>query len=517
MKLPSRLKIPPALRAISDFLAESRTESYLVGGALRDLVLGRETSDLDIAVKGQALEIARKAATALNGKYVALDEANGTARVLLPGKPEWQIDFTGFGGTIEQDLGRRDFTVGAMAANLAHMGAGPSPIIDPYHGLEDLSNGIIRVVSDGTFRADPLRLLRAVRLASELGFTIERHTEDLIKREAPLISQSAGERLREELLRILALPSSGQRWAYFDRLGLVTELFPELKSARGIRQPEEHHWDVLHHSLMTEAAAGFLLRQGEWEYASPDVLDVVPWSAELAAHFETEVSHGSTRSTLLKLAGLLHDVAKPETRVVTESGRTRFLGHADLGATVTADILIRLRFSTREVKLVETLVKYHLRPTQMSQTGLPSPRAIYRYFRDTGEAGLDTLYLSLADHLAARGPGLLRAEWRRHSETVAYVTRQHFEANTPAKPPRLLTGHDLIGTFNLSPGPRIGEILEAVREATAAGELASKAQAMEYAGVLLAAPPKSRRHEKDNRESRGKVLPHTPEETNDEE
>lgn len=516
MKLPSHFKIPPTLRAIGDYLAASRTESYLVGGALRDLVLGRETSDLDIAVKGNALEIARKAAMALGGKYVTLDEANGTARVLLPGKPGWQIDFTGFDGTIEQDLGRRDFTVGAMAANLASIGAGPPAIIDPCHGLKDLSNGFIRAVSDGAFRADPLRLLRAVRLSGELGFTIEPHTEELIRREAPLISQPAGERLREELLRLLAIPSSGQRWAYFDRLGLATGLLPELEPARGTGQPKEHHWDVLHHSLMTVAAAGFLLRQGEWEYASPDVLDIVPWSAELAAHFEAGVSHGSNRLALLKLAGLLHDVSKPQTKTITESGRTRFLGHAELGANAAADILTRMRFSTREVKLVETLVKCHMRPNQMSQTGLPSPRAVYRYFRDTGEAGLDTLYLSLADHLAARGPGLLRAEWRRHSETVAYVIRQHLEASTPASPPRLLTGHDLIATFNLSPGPRIGEILEAVREATAAGELAGKAQAIEYAGALLAAPAKSRRRKKEKRESRGKVLPRNQEETNDE-
>lgn len=488
MELPHRFKIPMALKKVGDYLTESGTEAYLVGGAMRNLLLGRKTADLDIAVKGKALEIARRAAEALKGKYIPLDEANDTARVLLAGKRRWQIDFTGFNDTIENDLGRRDFTVGAMALSLANIKDGLLAITDPYHGREDLAIRTIRAVSDGTFCADPLRLLRAVRLSGELGFTVERHTEDLIKREAYLVSLAAGERLREELLKILAISSNGERWDYFDRLGLATELFPELKSTRGIDQPVEHHWDVLHHSLMTVAAAGFLLRHGEWEYAPPEVLGVVPWSDRLAAYFDTEVSSGSTHTSLLKLAGLLHDISKPETKSVTEGGRTRFLGHADIGATVAASILTRLRFSAREIRLVETLVKHHLRPNQMSQTGLPTPHAIYRYFRDTGEAGLDTLYLSLADHLAARGPALDPAEWRRHNETVAYVIRQHFEATTPAIPPKLITGHDLMHAFNLSPGPLIGKILEAVQEATATGELVSRDQALVYAGTLLAAP-----------------------------
>jgi len=280
-----------------------------------------------------------------------------------------------------------------------------------------------------------------------------------------------------------------QHWEYFERLGLVTALFPELEAGRGVEQPVEHHWDVLHHSLMTAAAVGFLLRQGDWEYASPDVRDVVPWSDKLAKYFAAEVNSGSTRASLLKLAGLLHDIAKPQTKTL-ENGRTRFFGHPDLGATAAAGILGRLRFSTKEIKLVETMVKHHMRPTQMSQEGSPTPRAIYRYFRDTGEAGIDTLFLSLADHLAARGPGLIRKEWRRHSETTAYVIRQQFKKTEATRPQKLITGHDLMRVFKLSPGPTVGQILEAVHEATAAGELTSKKQAIRYAGTLLGALPK---------------------------
>lgn len=503
--LANNLKVPPPLKAVSDFLAESKLESYLVGGALRDLLLGHKTADLDIAVRGEALEITRKAAAALSGKYVALDEANGVARIVLSGPPRWQLDITGFKGDIEMDLGRRDFTVNAMAVSLSQLSRETPRITDPYRGLADLKRGIIRVVADDAFERDPLRLLRALRLAGELGFTIEGRTETLIQRHAHLIGQVAGERVREELLRILAIAGDGQLWEYLDRLGLVTGLFPELKMARGISQPREHHWDVLRHSLMTVAAADFLLRQGGWRYAPSTVLEVVPWSPRLKAHFETGVSHGSTRAALLKLSALLHDVAKAETRTVTESGRTRFLGHASLGAAVVSRILSRLRFSAREIKLVGAEVRHHLRPTQMSHGGLPSRRAIYRYFRDLGEAGLDTLYLSLADHLAARGPDLDPTEWQRHNEVVDYVIKQRFAEPGPGQPPRLISGHDLMRAFGLSPGPRIGELLEAVREARAAGELSSKEEALRYAGSILAACQGSHRpkeHRQDGRRAK---------------
>ncbi|MBA7701536.1 CC-adding tRNA nucleotidyltransferase [subsurface metagenome] len=216
------------------------------------------------------------------------------------------------------------------------------------------------------------------------------------------------------------------------------------------------------------------------------MLDVVPWSAVLSQHFGLEVSSGSTRGLLLRLAALLHDVAKPQTKAIDDSGRMRFLGHAKAGAAITANILERLRFSGKEIKLVETMVRHHLRPGQMSDNELPSHRAIYRYFRDTGGAGIDVLFLSLADHLATRGRHLNLAEWQKHGKMVEYVLAQHFERESLVIPLKLVDGHDLINIFGMSPGPRIGEILEAVREAQAAGELTSREEAISYIRERLA-------------------------------
>jgi poly(A) polymerase len=333
---------------------------------------------------------------------------------------------------------------------------------------------------------DPIRLLRAVRLGAELGFSLDKDTEQEVPRQAHLIATVAGERMREELLRLLALPDSGGHLGYLDRLGLLTAVIPELALARGVTQPKEHFWDVFDHTLKVVAAVDFLLRRAGWEYGGDEVLPAVPWSEELGLRFDVEVSPGSTRGTLLKLAALFHDIAKPQTQAVDASGRLRFLGHGNQGAEVAARILERLRFSVREIRLVSTLVKHHLRPGQLAQSDeLPTHRAIYRFFRDTGDAGIDVIFLSLADHLATWGPRLNLDGWRGHTRVAAYMLKQHMEQASQLASDRLVSGDDLINIFGLKPGPRIGEILENVREAQAARELVSHRAALAYIRALL--------------------------------
>jgi len=485
LKLSIETGTSSLLATVNNLLAEQGIKSYLVGGFIRDALLKRETADIDIALAADALEIAPGIADALGGSFVRLDEANKVGRVVVkdkkaPSGGRWQLDFAAFEGSIEQDLGRRDFTIDAMAIDLSGLAQDDIHLIDPFNGRADLEDKIIRAVAGTVFSSDAVRLLRAVRLAAELDFTIDSQTEALVKRHALLIAGIAGERVREELLRLLAVPDSGRFLSYFDELGLLTAIFPEMAAAKGVQQPKEHFWDVFAHSLKTVAAVDFILHEGSWEYAGGQVLAAVPWSDILARHFARPVSGGSTRRSLLKLAALLHDVAKPQTKALTEDGRTRFLGHPKDGAAIAADILERLRFSGKEVKLVEIVIKYHMRPGQMSQEGLPTRRAIYRYFRDCEEAGIDILFLSLADHLATRGPNLNLTGWQEHARLVEYVLAQHAEQEKLVAPARLVSGHDLINVFNIKPGPGMGLLLEAVREAQAAGELATREEALAY-------------------------------------
>ncbi len=481
------------LTRTNELLSELGVQGYVVGGFVRDTLLGRTTLDIDIAVTADAPEIARRVADSLAGKYILLDEIFGVARVIVTGPSagggQWQLDFSSCAGDIEQDLARRDFTINAMAIDMGELVADyrGARLIDPFNGCEDLDRGVVRSVRAEVFEEDAVRLLRAVRLAAELDFHIDRDTETQIRRYAHLITDIAGERVREELLRLLVVSGSGRFVKYLNELDLLTVVLPELAVAKGTEQPREHFWDVFDHSLETVAAVDFLLRQGDWEHADGELLAAVPWSAGLAEYFERRVSSSSTGEALLRLAALLHDVAKPQTRTVEPDGRMRFLGHAREGASLVATILERLRFSTKETRLVETMVKYHLRPMQMSQDGVPTSRAIYRYFRDTGEVGIDTLFLNLADHLATRGPHLDRAGWLEHTRIVDYLLKQHYEQQSQVRPVKLINGHDLMNIFGLSPGPLLGELLEAVREAQAAGEVTTREEALEYVRKHLAA------------------------------
>lgn len=482
----SKVSIKPEaarlLTEISRRLASKNNRAYIVGGFVRDALLERDNEDIDIAVAADAMETARDIAEIFYGKYIPLDDVNLTGRVVLP-ENKWFIDFTTLkGDTIEADLAHRDFTVNAMAFELTpdindHLDI--VDLIDPFGGRHDLEKHLLRALNDDIFKADAARLLRAVRIAAELNLDIDSGTATLITLDNRLITGIAGERIREELMRLLALPGAGQRLSQMDKLGLLTALIPELAPARNVDQPHAHYWDVFEHSLQTVSAVEFILRETGWQYGNKNALAMVPWSDRLSQHFNREISSGSTAGTILKLTALLHDIAKPQTKFI-EDGHARFFGHQEQGAAIADAIMERLRFSRREIQLVELLIKFHLRPTQMSNFGLPTGRAIYRFFRDTGEAGIDVLFLSLADHLAARGPSLDLEEWQEHAKITEYVLQKRFEEAGPSSPPKIIDGLEIMETLGLPAGRVIGELLEALREAQAAGEIKEKSQAISY-------------------------------------
>jgi poly(A) polymerase len=466
------------LTKVSAILIQQNCPAYVVGGFVRDWLLDRQTADIDIAVCGDALCIAQDIAEAVGGKYVLLDEANRVARVVVADGQMWHLDFSSFSDGIKNDLARRDFTIDAMAVELQGLISGSMQLIDPFSGTNDLKQRLVRAVNQRVFMEDGARLLRGVRLAGELGFKIEPGTEGLIRENCRKAKLVPGERLRDELVRILALPGSGELVRYLDELGLLTEIVPELKEMKGVEQPKEHYWNVFDHSVETMAAAEFLLREGLWKYGKENLLKVTPWSDEISQHFDEEVSSGSNRRVLLKLGALLHDIAKPATKTVDETGRTRFLGHAKQGAATAVGVLERLRFSGREIRLVENLVYHHLRPAQMSNEGLPTSRAVYRYFRDTGDAGIDVLFVALADYLATHGPRLDIDEWQQHNQLINYILTEHVKQEAEVLPVRLIDGHDLMDIFGLTPGRLIGELLTEVREAQVAGELSTREEAI---------------------------------------
>ena len=480
LDLPSRAR--ELLAAARDVLGDA--EAYVVGGTVRDALLGLPLADLDLAVAGDAPETARALADRLVGHYVLLDAGRGTARIVLDEGPIRVIDVARLQGTIEDDLAARDLTIDALAAPLVG-----GDVLDPHGGLGDLESRTVRLVSEQALVDDPLRLLRAVRLATQLDFAIEPATADALRRHAGRIGRAAAERQRDELARCLSTGRAAHALRLMDQHSLLEALLPEVTAGRGVSQPKEHYYDVFDHAIETVASLDFMLAAE----APPDARERDFWEAlwgglsflpELRAYLAEEVSEGRSRAALLKLAGLLHDVAKPETRKPDETGRIRFFGHAEQGAETARRIMQRFRFSRRETDFVSRMVEEHLRPGQLSDEGPPSRRALFRFFRDTGEAAEGVLLLSLADALAARGPGMTIEGWRSHVAYIAHVLARRNEDESIARPPRLVTGDDLMAALGIGPGPEVGRLLHAIEEALGAGDIATREEAIELARRL---------------------------------
>lgn len=484
---PSR-KTTLSLAAVSDLLVELGVEAYLVGGYVRDLLLSRESADVDIAVRGDALPVARQIADRLSGEFVPLDEPNQIARVVLALKGRSVcVDFSGYSRSIEADLARRDFTIDAMAVDISRWrdGGALAGIIDPYGGRADLEARRLRAVREDALREDPVRMLRAIRLAGELGLDIESGTEELIRQGAPLVSGVAGERVHQELVRIFSVCCAARLVSRMYDLGLLLAVFPELAPAKDFEQKGVHVWDVLTHSRNTVAAAEYLIRQGDWQFGSEEVRSQVKWSGELESHFAAAGGGLGTRATMLRIAALFHDVGKPQTKTVLEDGRWHFYEHARIGASIARTALERLRFSSREVGLVEIEVLHHLRPAQMTQGELPSRRAVYRYFRDARDVGTDVLFLALADYLATHGPNLDMAQWVGQARLMDCVLEEHWRQEAAVVPVKLIDGHDMMKSFGLQPGPRLGKLRAALREAQAAGEVNTRKEALAFVARQL--------------------------------
>ncbi len=479
--------------------------SYVVGGFVRDRLLGRPSRDIDVIVDGDPLVIAREIARTLAGSCVSLDEERGIARVvvappmhaesdaLASGTDALVLDLARHKGDIADDLARRDFTIDAIAVPAAIVASllteeGDSAAstiarnaIDPLGGLTDLTSRVLKHAGKNAFENDPGRLMRAVRLARELDFTIDWVTEELIVKNASLASRVAAERTREELLALLSLPRAADSIHYLDRLGLMTVVVPELEDCRDVEQPTCHFWDVLEHSIQTVATFEFIAGEADWRFGNDEMLEYFPEEAGFEAYLSDTVSTGVSKATLIKLACLLHDLAKPQTRELDESGRARFLGHARYGAALAKGVLQRLRFSTHETTYVETLIYNHLRPAQMSAEGPPTARAVYRFFRDTAGAGFGVLYLAVADYLACKGPLFTTNEWRAVCNLVQFILREHQRQEEAVSTVKLIDGRELMRAVGLEPGPIVGILLETIREAHAAGLVSTREEALQLA------------------------------------
>jgi tRNA nucleotidyltransferase/poly(A) polymerase len=488
------LKLPEILEKIASILPGEQ-KVYLVGGAVRDALLGRPLHDLDFALESDAIQLARRMANSLGGAFFVLDEERDAARVIL-NLPEGQRLFLDFsrlrGPDLESDLRARDFTINAIAIEVSS----PHAILDPLGGAVDLRARLLRACSPAAFRDDPLRIFRGVRLAAGFGFHIQPESRQLMRKAVPLLPGVSTERMRDELFKILAGPQPATALRALDILGVFSHLLPELEALKGVEQSPPHTLDVWAHSLSVVQKLEEVLAALQPEY-DPDTAGNLTmgllvgklgrYRGNLGEHLQHTLNPDRSMRSLLMLAALYHDVAKPLTRSVENSGRVRFLQHEGEGARMIGDVGQRLHLSNAEVSRLGSIVQHHLRPMLLAQSEeMPSRRAIYRFFRDTGPAGVDVCLLSLADVLGTYGATLPTPAWIRHLDVVRALLEAWWEnPQESVSPPALLDGREVMAALQLDQGPRIGELLEALREAQATGKVNSRQEALDFLKNLL--------------------------------
>jgi poly(A) polymerase len=445
-------------------------EAWVVGGTVRDELLGRPIRDVDVAVDGDPEPPARAVASAVGGPVFPLSETFGAWRVIE--RSTGRIyDFSPLQGeTIEHDLGMRDFTVNAIGRPLT-----AGELIDPFGGRADLEAGTLRVLGRAAYESDPVRPLRLARFAAELGFSPEPETERLTAEAATRTREAAGERVFAELRRLVLAPGVLAGLELADRLGLVRAVLPELADLHDVEQSDYHHLDVYGHTI--EVLERLIGMEGRLE----DVFG--PLGKRVAAVLAEPLADELTRGEALRFGALLHDIGKPATRAVRPEGRITFLGHDRVGQRMIRDLCRRLRTSERLGGFLGALTRHHLTLGFLVHERPLDRRAIYRYLTSTAPVEVEVTLFSCADRLATRGRHGDRAT-RAHLDLARELMAAALDWRAGGAPRPPLRGDELARELDIEPGPELGRLLAQLEEAAYAGEAGTRDEAVALARRL---------------------------------
>jgi poly(A) polymerase len=454
------------VRRAREALAPNASSVWIVGGALRDALLGRAIVDVDLAVDGSAEQAAKALARATGGHAFALSNEFGTWRATA-GEGGWTIDVAALrGATIEEDLHLRDFTVNAAAVPLD----GGEPI-DPTGGISDAEAGILRAASARSFSDDPLRILRAARIAAELGLRLQPETLKAARAAASDAARPSGERRFAELRGMLTGPDPLGALELLDQLAVTPVVLPQLDALRGVDQSANHHLDVYEHT--TEVLRRWLGVEADLGRYAGSVAD------EVAARLEQPLADELTRSEGIRFAAILHDIGKPATRAEA-GGFVSFRGHDAVGAEMVVELCRELRTSRRFAEFQAALTRNHLVLGFMVHERPLPRRRVWEYLERTGGEALDVTMLTIADRLSAQGSGVPEEAIQAHLDLAREMLAEivAYEREGPPRP--LLGGEEVAELLELEPGARIGEALRELAAAQFAGEVADRAAAEEH-------------------------------------
>ena len=478
----SDLLTHPLVASVREIAQARHIPLLLVGGAVRDWLLGKEAHDLDFAVRGNAKTLARAVADALGGAFYLMDAERNTARVIItrPGQAAFNLDFAVCRGeTWEEDLLGRDFSINAIALEM-QSGA----MLDLTGGQADLARRVVRQVTPHAVTDDPVRALRAVRIALALDGTLDPATAQAAREAASLLHRPSPERVRDELMKALALPNAARAVRWFDELGLLQTMIPEVALLRDCTQSPPHQFAVLEHTFVVLDYVDVLI-QNLRGFGNPGGLSTTHDAQRaLLLQLDSPTTSERSRAAVFRLAVLLHDIAKPLKRSVGEDGRIHFTWHEAAGAPMASARAEALRLSSIEVDQVRVTVQHHGEPNRIARDAAPSPRIIHRFMRATGACAPEIALFCPADGYGKAGAASSAEDMQRRHNIATRLIEQYYAQYSPAAAPRpLIDGKDVMA-LGVQQGPRIGQILNAVREAQMIGEISTRAEALALAQQL---------------------------------
>ena len=449
-----------------DFILSKINEGYLVGGSVRDALMGKSFIDRDIAIKG-AEEFAKKLAKDFNATFIVLDPEYKIYRLVLEDKTNY-LDISeiqgGVNATIEDDLARRDFAMNAIAINLAN-----GQIIDPFKGKCDIENKVIRHIKDSNFEEDPLRILRAFRFASTTGFELSEEVKVCIEKYKHLLFIPAKERINYELMKLFGGGGkcTAKTLLLMDEFGILEELFPQVKEMKQVPPNSHHHLDLFHHVVET-------VRNIEELYQNA--------TGEEKEHLDSVDFGGFPRINHLKLAGFLHDIGKFSTWTIEEdTGRHRFIKHDDVGAKMSVPFLRDMKFSKKQIEYISSMIKNHIYPSNVVCAPDLSEKVIMRYIRKMGVNVIDNIFLAKADRLSARGEAITDNIVKENLEGLDKLLNFYLEKKDSLKPlPKLLDGIEIMKIKGIKQGAELGRIINELKEAQISGDVLSREDAIEF-------------------------------------
>lgn len=443
-----------------DFILSQINKGYLVGGAVRDALLGKSTCDRDIAIKG-AEEFAHKIAEKFDATFITLDSEFKIYRVVLQDKVNY-LDISEIQGeTIEEDLMRRDFTINAIAYDLKE-----NKFIDVTGGVEDLKNGVLRHIKDENLAEDPLRILRAFRFASVTGFEMTPELQVAIRKYLPLALNPAPERINYELMKLFGGQHAAKMLLSLDEFGLLEKIFPCVNEMKRVTPNSHHHLDLFHHVVET-------VRQIEIGYENaPQVI---------REHLDKVDFGGFSRINHLKLAGFLHDIGKFSTWTIEPTGRHRFIKHDDVGSKMVVPLLRQWKFSKKQIEYISCMVKNHIYPSSVLDAPDLNEKVMMRYLRKMEDNVIDNIILARADRLSARGVDVTEAMVKNNLDGLDKLLNFYLEKRETLVPlPKLVDGKEIMEIKGIKPSPLLGEIINALHESQLNGDVMNREDALKF-------------------------------------